>query len=373
MYHFITPLRKNISRVIGFLFLMIMSIYTAQAYARELKVFNWVDYMGKDTISHFEKDTGIKVTLDLTDSWETTEAKLLSGNSGYDVVYMGSTYFARQVAAGVWEKLDKNKLPNWKYIDPQILKKVDTFDPGNQYMQPWSWYGLAVAYNKPKIVQLFGADYKPDSWGFLFDLDNAKKLGECGVVWTDGYGDLFAPALIYYGFDPFSRNAKDYETVFEKVLPIRPYIKTFSNTYYDHLADGEMCASPSWTGDVAFASLNGKTKKGVDLITYIPKEGTYLDYEGVGILADSKNKSEAYEFLNYLLLPKEAAAFTNDIVYPNPVPESQPLINKKILDSHLVFYPTPEQMNKIHVWPATYDPKIERLQTRLWTKFKTKI
>lgn len=339
--------------------------------AAEVKVFNWVDYMGENTVANFEKDTGIKVKIDFTDSWETTEAKLLSGNSGYDVVFMGSTYFARQVQAGVWEELDKTKLPNWKNIDPMVLKKTDIFDPGNKHMQPWSWYGLEIAYNKIEIDKLF--PNKPDSWSFLFEAENAKKISECGLIWTDAYGDLFAPALIYAGRDPFSTNPKDYEDVYDKAMLIRPFIRTFSNTYYNHLADGEMCASPSWTGDTDYYTFYGAEKAGVKLVSFIPKEGTYLDYEGVGILADAENKEEAYLFLNYLLKPEEAAAFTNDIIYPNPVPASLPFINKKLIDSNMVFYPTPEQMGKIHVWPAVYDPKITRLQTRLWTKFKTKI
>lgn len=344
-------------------------VFSGSVNSAELRVYNWVDYMGKDTVANFEKDTGIKVLVDFTTSWETSEAKLLSGNAGYDVVFMGSTYFSRQVQAGVWAELDKSKLPNWKNIDPDILKKTDVFDPGNKHMQPWSWYGLSIGYNKAEIDKRF--PNKPDSWSFLFDVENAQKLGECGLIWTDAYGDLFAPWLIYLGRDPFSTNAKDYEEVFEKAIKIRPYIRMFSYTVHDHLADGEMCASPTWTGDLAFATVNGRTKKGVDLVSFIPKEGTYLDYEGVGILADSKNKEAAYQFLNYLLTPKEAAAFTNDIVYPNPVPASAPFINKKVAE--VVFNPTPEEMKKTHVWPAKYDPAITRLQTRLWTKFKTKI
>lgn len=354
----------------GLLAIFIVAI-SFSASAKELKVLNWSEYIGEKTIANFERDTGIKVTLDLTDSWETSEARILSGSSGYDVVFMGSTYFTRQVQAGVWQELDKSKLPNWKNIDPTILKKVNVFDPGNKYMQPWSWYGLEIAYNKTEIDKRFST--KPDSWSFLFEVENAQKISDCGLIWTDAYSDLFAPGLIYAGRDPFSTNPKDYEDVYAKAIQIRPFIRVFSNSYYNHLADGEMCASPSWTGDTDYYTIYGAEKAGVNLVSFIPKEGTYLDYEGLGILSDAKNKEEAYLFLNYVLKPEEAAALTNYIIYPNPVPASLPLINKKIIDSNLIFNPTAEEMKKIHVWPAVYDPAITRLQTRLWTKFKTKI
>lgn len=348
---------------------LLLALLGVSTQAEEVRIYNWVDYIGKDTVANFEKETGIKVVYDLTTSWETSEAKILSGDSGYDVVFMGSTYLARQVGAGVWAKLDKSKLPNWASIDPEILKSVQKFDPGNEHMQPYTWYGLGEAYNKAEYEKRFPGAAKPDSWSFLLEPSSLSKMESCGVVWTDGYGDMFVPALLYAGKDPFSENRKDYEEVFEKILPLRPFIRTFSWTYYDGMADGEFCASPTWTGDMAYNKAVGKIKPGIELVQVIPKEGTYMDYEGLGILESAKNKDGAYKFLNFLLRPKEAAQFTEDIRYPNVVPDSQKLIPKDVLSS--VWYPKGEELKNAHVWPATYNPTITRLQTRLWTKFKT--
>lgn len=359
-----TKVRKHLATVVAGL---CMAASFASA-AKELKVYNWYDYIGRDTVANFEKETGIKVSYDVTDSWETSEAKLLSGNSGYDVVYMGSTYAARQIPAGVYLKLDKSKIPNWSGIDPFVLKMMDKFDPSNNYLQPWSWYGLEVGYNEVEFKKRFpnGAD----SWSVLLDPENAKKLSECGLIWTDWDYDLFVPALLWMGKDPFSQDRKDYEDAFAKVSPIRPYIKLFSNSYYNNIADGEDCASPAWTGDMASMT----PKPGVVLNSFIPKEGTYVDYEGLGIVADAKNVDEAYAFLNFVLKPKEAAAFTNDIKYPNPVPASMPFVDQKIVKSGHLFYPNllpAELQDKVHPFPATMNQTVTRLKTRLWTKFKT--
>jgi putrescine transport system substrate-binding protein len=357
-------------RVLSVTALLLMVVSMSASAGKELHIYNWVDYIGKDTVAHFEKETGIKVSYDITDSWETAEAKLLAGHSGYDVAFMGSTYAGRQISADVWLKLDKTKLPAWKDIDPVTLQNMGKFDPGNQYMQPWSYYGLALAYDKNKVSKIMPG--KIDSWNVLLDVDKIKKISEaCGVVATDSYADIFIPALLYYGYDAFSNNRKDYETILEKLLPIRPYIRTFSNTYYDMLADGDACLSNSWTGDVAYTIAKGGVKKGIDLTAIIPKEGAYIDYDGVGIIADAENVDEAYAFLNFLLKPEEAAAFTNDVKYPNSVLTSKPFIDKEFLTSGLLFMPDKELMKRLHPFPAVTNNTITRLQTRLWTKFKT--
>lgn len=359
-------LRKQIAWIVAGLCIAASS---GVSVAKELKVYNWYDYIGRDTVANFEKETGIKVQYDVTDSWETSEAKLLSGNSGYDVVFMGSTYASRQIPAGVYLELDKSKIPNWSGLDPYVLEKMSKFDPGNKFLQPWSWYGGVLALNEGEFKKRFPQG--GDSWGLFFEAENAKKFAECGFIWTDWDNDLFIPALLYYGKDPFSTDRKDYEETYEKVMPMRPYIKLFSNSYYNNIADGEDCASMGWSGDMASMS----PKPGVKLMQILPKEGTYIDYEGLGIVADAKNVSEAYAFLNFVLKPNEAASFTNDIKYPNPVPASKPMIKKEVL-AQGVFYPdmlSEDARGKLHAFPERQNQSVVRLRTRLWTKFKTSI
>ena len=60
----------------------------------------------------FTKETGIAVRYDTFDSNDTLEAKLLAGQSGYDVVVPTAYFLARQIKAGIFQKLDKSKLPN---------------------------------------------------------------------------------------------------------------------------------------------------------------------------------------------------------------------------------------------------------------------
>ena len=98
-----------------------------------VNVYNWSDYIDPTVMPAFEKEFGIKVNYDVFDSNEVVETKLLAGKTGYDVVVPSASFMQRQIQAGVFQKLDKSLLPNFKNLDPQINRKIEIMDPGNQY------------------------------------------------------------------------------------------------------------------------------------------------------------------------------------------------------------------------------------------------
>src|SRR5579859_3641607 len=123
----------------------------AGAVANSGKVLNlyiWSDYLAADTLSNFEKQTGIKVHAAYFDTNETLETKLLAGSSGYDVVVPTASYFERQIKAGVYLTLDKSKLPNLKNMDPQLLSRVALHDPGNAHGVIYTWGTNGIGYNE---------------------------------------------------------------------------------------------------------------------------------------------------------------------------------------------------------------------------------
>ena len=113
---------------------------TARAQAsppedKVLNIYNWSDYIADDTIANFEKETGIKVRYDNFDSNEIVHAKLVAGNSGYDVV-VPSSYWARmQIQGDLLARLDKSKLPNLKNVDPGVAARLAKIDPGNDHLE----------------------------------------------------------------------------------------------------------------------------------------------------------------------------------------------------------------------------------------------
>ena len=79
----------------------------ASADAGTVNVYNWSDYIAEDTIANFEKETGIKVRYDTYDNNEILHAKLVAGNSGYDIVVPGAVFAKPQIEGGLLQPLDQ--------------------------------------------------------------------------------------------------------------------------------------------------------------------------------------------------------------------------------------------------------------------------
>ncbi len=165
---------------------MTMGLTSMTSFAAEekvLNIYNWSDYIAEDTIAKFEAETGIKVVYDVFDSNEVLEAKILSGNTGFDLVVPSNDFLGRQAKAGAFQKLDKSKLTNYKNLDPKLMGILaDTVDPGNDYSVPYLWGTTGIGYNVEKVKAVLGEDAPVDSWDLVFKPENMAKLNKCGVA-----------------------------------------------------------------------------------------------------------------------------------------------------------------------------------------------
>src|SRR6476661_1501305 len=136
---------------------------------RIVNVYNWTDYIAPDVMEEFTRETGIKARYDTFDSNDTLETKLLAGKSGYDVVVPTAYFLERQIKAGVFQKLDKTKLPNLVNMWPDIATRLAVYDPGNQYAVNYMWGATGVGYNARKAREILGANGTVDSWEIVFN------------------------------------------------------------------------------------------------------------------------------------------------------------------------------------------------------------
>src|SRR6056297_3504828 len=126
-----TPARQEITMTRSLILTASLAVFPVAAAAQDtVNVYNWSDYIAADTIERFEAETGYDVVYDVYDSNEVLEAKLLAGSSGYDVVVPTSNFLQRQIAAGVYQPLDTDKLPNLSLLDPDLMESAAAYDPG---------------------------------------------------------------------------------------------------------------------------------------------------------------------------------------------------------------------------------------------------
>lgn len=338
---------------------------------KTLHVYNWSDYIAPGTVADFEKQTGIKVVYDVFDSNEVLEGKLMAGSTGYDVVVPSSSFLARQLQSGVFQPLDRSKLPNYKNLDPDLMKKLEQHDPGNKYAIPYLWATTGIGYNVEKVKAALGKDAPVDSWDLVLKPENLEKLKSCGVSFLDAPEEIFATVLNYMGKDPNSSDAKDYTAATDLLMKLRPSIRYFhSSQYINDLANGNTCVAIGWAGDILQAKNRAaEAKNGVDIAYSIPKQGALAFFDMLAIPKDAKNVDEAYQFINYLMEPKVMAQISNTVFYASGVKASLPFVDAAIRNNPGI-YPTPETMAKLFTLKVQ-DPKLDRVRTRAWTKVKS--
>lgn len=344
----------------------------AQAAAEErvLHVFNWTDYIGPTTIADFEARTGIRVIYDTYDSNEILETKLLTGRSGYDVVFPSSVPLARQLASGALQPLDKSRLPNLGHMDPEIMRRVAESDPGNRYAIPYTWGTIGIGYN-PRIVEKALGDGRIDSWRAVFDPAVASRLEKCGIALLDAPEDMFMAARNYLGLDPNSELREDLAAAEKLLASIRPFVRYFhSSRHVNDLASGEICISVSWNGLVLQARDRGAEAAAPVVVAYtIPKEGSFIWFDTVAIPADAPHPGNAHVFLNYLMEPEVIAKVSNRIGYANGNLDSLPYLDARVRDDPAV-YP-PEAVRRALHPDAPESPAYIRDASRAWTRIKT--
>jgi putrescine transport system substrate-binding protein len=348
--------------------------WTAQAaYAAdaELNVYNWSDYIAKDTIPGFEKQTGIHVRYDNYDSNDTLQAKLLAGNSGYDIVVPTSNYMARQIQAGAYQKLDKSQLPNLKNLSPVLMQMVAGADPGNQYGVPWAFAVTGIGYNVQAVQKALGANAPVDSWALVFDPANLAKLKGCGVSFLDESVDVFAAALQYMHKDPNSTNPADYQAAFEVLKKVRPYITEFNSSgYINDLANNDVCVAIGFAGDVGIAHRrSAEARRPYDIRFSNVKEGGLLAFDVMVIPKDAPHPQAALRWINYIEDPKVNAAITNEVFYPTANHAARQFVIPAVAQDPTV-YPADDVLRKMTLMKPT-PIEIVRLENRLWAQLKT--
>ena len=339
---------------------------------QEVRVYNWSDYIADSTIREFEKETGIDVTYDVYDSNEVLEGKLLSGNTGYDIVGPSSEFMGRQIIAGVYQKLNKDALYNYDNLDPAMMSLLENLDPDNAHSIPYLWGTTGIGYNKQKAIEVMGVDFAMNTLDVVFIPEIIAKFQHCGVAFLDAPSEMFKAALHYLGLNPNSQNPKDYqEQSTELFNNVRPYIQYFhSSKYINDLANGDICLAFAWSGDVLQAADRAsESGNGVQIEYRIPKEGTLMWFDMLAIPADAPNPGNAHKFLNYILKPEVIAEISNKVNFANANIPSKSLIKADSLNNPDI-YPEEELMHKLFL-AKILPPDIDRVMTRQWVDIKS--
>ncbi|WP_370870187.1 extracellular solute-binding protein [Rhodoferax sp.] len=305
-----------------------------------LNIYNWADYIPEGMIATFEKETGIKVNYDTFETNEALHAKLVAGNSGYDIVVPGSVFAKPQIEGGLLQALDKSKIPNLSNLDAPIMATLAAkTDPANKHLVPWAWGFTTVGINKTKVAKALGKTPMPENaWDLVFKPEYTSKLKSCGIAYLDSPTEIIPVALHYIGKDAYSNDPADYKLATDMLAKVRKDVRIFSSTMIDDIAGGKACVAIGWSGDINIAAARAVENKSKDEIeSLLPSTGALIFFDTMAITKDAKHPNNAHAFIDFYLRAENAALMSNEMNYPTANKAGVPMVKPEIAGNKTIF------------------------------------
>ncbi|TDR31156.1 extracellular solute-binding protein [Hydromonas duriensis] len=341
---------------------------STQKLSGSVNVYNWIEYIPDGMKDNFEKLTGLKVNYDTFETDEALNAKIIAGNSGYDVVVPGAAWAEVQIKQGKYQKLDKSKIPNLKNLDPALIAQIAKMDPGNQYLVPWAWGFTGVGINEAKVKKALGDTPMPENpFDLVFNPTYTNKLKSCGIFMLDSPTEVMPAALQYIGKDASSTNVADYDAALDMLKKVRPDVRKFGDSsVINEIADGNFCAFLAWSGDVNTAAERSGNKD----IKVLLGHGGIVFFDTMAIPVDAKNVENAYAWINNSLDPKVGAEITNKLGYATANKAALEFVDKSKADNKTIFL-TAENLAQMAPRRLPASPEANKAVNEAFRKFKT--
>ena len=301
--------------------------------AKVLNVYNWGDYIDPDLIKKFEKEYGYKVNYETFDSNEAMFTKIQQGGTAYDITIPSEYMIQKMKEENLLIPIDHSKIKGLNNIDSRFLNL--SFDKNNKYSIPYFWGTLGIVYND-KFVD--GKDIQ--SWDDLWRPELRNN-----VMLIDGAREVIGLGLNSLGYSLNSKNDQQLQEAVNKLRKITPNVKAIvADEIKMYMANEESAVAVTFSGEAADMMYENE-----HLHYVIPKEGSNLWFDNMVIPKTAKNIQGAYDFMNFMLEPKNAAQNAEYIGYSTPNKKAMKLLPKEIT-SDKQFYPSDELMKHLEVY-----------------------
>lgn len=282
------------------------------AKSTEVNLYAWSEYVPQALLDGFTEKIGIKINYDTYSSNEELLAKMQAGASGYDVIIPSDYIVSIMAKQGMMEKLDLNKLPNFKNVGEEF--KNLSFDPGNQYTVPYQWGTSCMVIDTDKVtspITKWADFWKPEFNGKIVLLDDEREV--LGMV------------LKVLGYSNNSKDPAQLEEAKNKFLELMPNVKLFdSDSPKTALLSGEVWLGQTWNGEAAIAHSENPA------IDYVfPEEGCTMWFDNLAIPKGAPHQDAAFELINFILDPEQSLLITGEFPYSNPNKAALDLLRTK--------------------------------------------
>lgn len=316
-----------------------------------LNFYNWSNYIGKNTIPNFEKETGIRINYELFSDEEEMFAKLKTGVQGYDLAVVTDFLIPRLRALNLIVPIPHDKLKNLGNLEPRFRKPP--YDPNLDHSIPYLWGTTGIGYNKKRVIP------EPSSWRALWDPAYKGK-----ITMLDNVRDAVGCTLLMLGLPADTGDGAHLEKVKKALIEQKPLLRRYTSAGFDaDLLAEESWLCQGWSGDVLRAS---KENPSIDYA--IPKEGSFFYVDSLCMIRGGRRGEETLKFIDYLLRPEVIAEVTNTVSYPNPNRKSAPHLNPGLASDPRV-YPDSKTLKRLSFYHVL-KPEVEDRWNQLWQQIK---
>ncbi len=323
--------------------------------SNKVYVYNWGEYIDPDTLTMFEKETGIKVIYDEFETNEAMYPKISTGAAQYDVVCPSDYMINKMIDKDLLQPLDYSKLPNVKKnIGAQYFKMATEFDPGNKYCVPYCWGTVGILYNKKMV------DEPITSWAQLWD----KKYKD-NILMQDSVRDAFMVAEKKNGYSMNTTDKKELEKCKEDLIAQKPLVQAYViDEVRDKMIGNEAAMGVIYSGEAIYTQ-----RENPDLEYVIPKEGTNVWIDGWVVPKDAPDYDNAMKFIDFMARGDVAEKNFEFITYSTPNVAAQSLIKDTQIKNSKVAFPDLSQYKNLETY--TYlGEDTDKLYNSLWEEVK---
>ena len=310
-------------KIILVLFILLFTCGCGNNDGRILNVLNWSSYIPNEVISDFSKESGIKVNYSTYSSNEELLAKISSSKEGtYDLIFPSDYMLEVMIRREMLDTMDTSKLENFDNLNENYFGLE--YDKNNEYSIPFIAASTVISYNREVI--------KDDIISYN-DLLNPKYKNE--IVLIDDQRIIIGMALLANGFDMNSVDEEELEIAKNWLKELRKNLKAFdSDSPKNFLITKEASIAVLWNAEGALANMHNSNIKNI-----FPLEGFALSIDNFAIPKGAKNKSEIYEFIDYILRPEVMAKIVSSYPYKNLNKETDLLLDESYLNNNAANIP----------------------------------
>ncbi len=318
---------------------------------RRLNVYNWENYIASATIPDFEREFNARVRYATYGSAEEMLAKVMSGNSGWDVVFPSNSFVQPMHALDLLAPLDHERLTNLGNLDERF--QSPEWDPELQWCLPYMHSATGIVYSKQ-------VSRPPLAWADLWTDQYSRR-----VTMLDDPAEVFGACLKRMGCSINSGDERQLKSARDLAIQQKPLLRAYLNEEVrDQVVAGDVLVAQMWA-QVAQVAMDNSA----NLAFSFPTEGFALYADNISILRESKHKDLAYEFVNYLLRPKVAAAIAIEMRTATANSAARALLPEG-QRTNPVLYPSNEVLKRGEWFRALPGP-VQRLRDRYWTEIKS--